>query len=485
MNGVTTAEPADRPSGLTAAEWADQDRDGRADRDDRDGRSDRAGRDGLADLAELADQEVVRFASDLIRIDSQNYGPGVDGPGERVAAEYVAQRLDEVGIDCQVFESAPRRTTLVARWEPEGVDHTLPPLLLHGHLDTVPAQADDWSVHPLSGEVVDGCLWGRGAVDMKDLDAMVLAVVRQRQRQARAPRRPIRLVFTADEEAGGVQGAVWLVRNHPETVADCAQAVGEVGGFSLTVGQNRLYLVQTAEKGLAWIKLLASGVAGHGSMRQPDNAVVELAAAVARLGRHRFPPSLHPAQRDFLEAAGQLLGVEITADNAEQSLARLGSIARLVQAAMSHTVTPTMLEAGYKVNVVPQRAAAQVDGRFLPGGRDEFLAAVAELAGPKVRLEISHEQSAVEADPDSALVQAMRQSLAELDPGAQVAPYLLAAGTDAKAWSELGIQCYGFVPLRLPPELDFAGLFHGVDERVPVDSLQFGRRALDRFLDLA
>jgi len=429
--------------------------------------------------------EVVLFTSDLIRIDTQNFGGGHPGPGERVAAEYVAALLDDVGITCEVYEAAPRRTTLVARWEPAGTDLSLPPLLLHGHTDVVPAVAADWTVPPLSGAVQDGCVWGRGAVDMKDFDAMLLAVVRDRQRTRRAPRRPIRLVFTADEECGGGQGAVWLARRHPETVADCTQAVGEVGGFSLTVGADRLYLVQTAEKGIAWMKLIVEGTAGHGSMRHLDNAVTELAGAVHRLGQHRFPPSLHPAQRAFLEAAGESLGVEITADTVEETLGRLGSISRLIAATMSDTVNPTMLEAGYKVNVIPGLASAHVDGRFLPGRRDEFLATVAEVVGPRVRLEMVSEQASVEADMASALVGAMRQSLAPHDPVGRVVPYLLSAGTDAKAWDELGIQCYGFTPLQLPPDLDFTGLFHGVDERVPVESLKFGCRVLDTFLDLA
>jgi len=429
--------------------------------------------------------EVVQFTSDLIRIDTQNFGAGQPGPGERVAADYIAARLDEVGVDCAVYESAPRRTTLVARWEPEGTDLSLPPLLLHGHTDVVPAVAADWTVPPLSGAVEDGCVWGRGAVDMKDFDAMLVAVVRDRQRTGRAPRRPIRLVFTADEESGGVQGAVWLARHHPDAVADCPEAVGEVGGFSLTIDDARLYLVQTAEKGLAWMRLIVEGTAGHGSMRHLDNAVTELAGAVHRLGRHRFPARLHPAQRAFLEAAGEALGVDITADTVEETLGRLGSISRLVAATMSDTVNPTMLEAGYKVNVIPGLASAHVDGRFLPGQRDEFVAAITELIGPKVRLEMVNEQPAVEADMASALVGAMRQSLAPHDPGARLVPYLLSAGTDAKAWDELGIQCYGFTPLKLPADLDFTGMFHGVDERVPVESLQFGCRVLDTFLDLA
>jgi acetylornithine deacetylase/succinyl-diaminopimelate desuccinylase-like protein len=429
--------------------------------------------------------EVVQFTSDLIRIDTSNPGPGIDGPGERAAADYVAAKLDDVGIACEVYESRPRRTTLVARWEPEGCDRSLPPLLLHGHLDVVPAVASDWSVPPFSGAIEDGCVWGRGAVDMKDFDAMLLAVVRERSRQGRPPRRPIRLVFTADEESGGVEGAAWLIRHHPETVADCGHAVGEVGGFSVTIDAARLYLVQTAEKGHAWLRLIAEGLAGHGSMRHAGNAVTELAAAVARLGEHKWPTHLHPAQQAFLDAAGEALGVEIVGDSVEETLARLGSISKMVAATMSNTVNPTMLEAGYKVNVVPARATAGVDGRFLPGERDEFMRTVTDLVGPKIRLELLHEQPSVEADLAGALVGAMREAVSREDPGAKVVPYLLSAGTDAAAWDALGVQCYGFVPLQLPPDLDFTGMFHGVDERVPIDGLAFGCRVLDAFLDVA
>jgi acetylornithine deacetylase/succinyl-diaminopimelate desuccinylase-like protein len=430
--------------------------------------------------------EVVQFTSELIRIDTSNPGPGHQGPGERAAAEYVATKLDEVGITSEVYESAPRRTTIVAHWEPEGCDRSLPPLLLHGHTDVVPAVAADWAVDPFSGAVRDGYVWGRGAVDMKDFDAMLLSVIRDRVRQGRPPRRPIRLIFTADEECGGVQGAEWLVRHHPDTMADCAAAVGEVGGFSVSVGDDaRLYLLQTAEKGLAWLKLIAEGTAGHGSMLNHDNAVTELAGAIARLGSHTWPVELHPAQQAFLDAVSEALGVELTADTVEATLTRLGSISRMTMATMTHTLNPSVLEAGYKVNVIPRQATAEVDGRFLPGRRDEFMDKVKELIGPKVRLEILHEQPSVESALSGALVDAMTTSLRRHDEGARVTPFLLSAGTDGKCWNSLGVACYGFTPLRLPADLDFAGLFHGVDERVPVDALEFGCRVLDDFLDLA
>jgi acetylornithine deacetylase/succinyl-diaminopimelate desuccinylase-like protein len=435
--------------------------------------------------AYAADAEVVEICRDLIRIDTSNYG-GDSGPGERLAAEHVAMLLDEVGIESELFEAAPGRTSLVARWAPEGVDPDASPLLVHGHLDVVPAQADDWSVPPFSGEVADGCVWGRGAVDMKDFDAMVLSVVRARARAGAAPRRPVTMVFSADEEAGSTLGALWLVEHHPELLQDCTEAIGEVGGFSLTVRDDlRLYLIQTAEKGIAWLNLVADGRAGHGSFRNDDNAVTELAAAVARVGAHSWPHRITDSQRAFLAAVSDAFEVDLDPAHAEETLARLGSISRMVGATMSNTANPTMLSAGYKHNVIPGRATAAIDGRVVPGGDEEFFATISELIGDKVRYEMVSHQPAVETEFSGALVEAMQACLLAEDPGARTVPFLMSGGTDAKAWDRLGIRCFGFAPLRLPADLDFVGMFHGVDERVPTDSLEFGARVLDRFLATA
>jgi acetylornithine deacetylase/succinyl-diaminopimelate desuccinylase-like protein len=438
-----------------------------------------------AETSHAPDAEVVEICRDLIRIDTTNFGPQ-PGPGERKAAELVAALLDEVGIDSELFESEPGRTSLIADWAPEGVDPDLSPLLIHGHLDVVPANADDWSVPPFSGEIAAGCVWGRGAVDMKDFDAMVLSVVRARARAGTAPRRPIRLAFTADAAAGSGLGATWLVEKHPELFDGCEEAIGEVGGFSLTVRDDlRLYLIQTAEKGMAWLDLIADGRAGHGSFRNDDNAVTELAAAVARIGTYEWPHKITDAQRAFLAAVSEAFEIQLDPDRAEETLAKLGSIARMVGATMSNTANPTMLQAGYKHNVIPGRATAAIDGRFVPGGREEFFATIDELLGDKVRYEVATENVAVETEFGGALVEAMQACLVAEDPGARAVPYLMSGGTDAKAWTKLGIRCFGFAPLRLPPDLDFVGLFHGVDERVPTDSLEFGARVLDRFLTTA
>jgi acetylornithine deacetylase/succinyl-diaminopimelate desuccinylase-like protein len=429
--------------------------------------------------------EVVGLCQELIRIDTSNFGPE-PGPGERVAAERVAELLDEVGIASQLLEPEPGRTSVVAHWEPDGVDTSISPLLVHGHLDVVPAIADDWSVPPFSGEVIDGCVWGRGAIDMKHFDAMVLSVVRARARARSAPRRPIRLIFTADEEAGSGLGAQWLVQEHREVVEGCQEAIGEVGGFSLTIRDDlRLYLIQTAEKGMAWLNLIAEGRAGHGSFRNDQNAITELSAAVARIGAYEWPRRVTTPQRAFLEAVAEAFEVDLDPDRADEALARLGSVARVVGATMSNTANPTMLAAGNKHNVIPSRAVAGIDGRFVPGGEDEFFATIADLIGDKVRYEIVAHQPSVETQFSGALVEAMQACLSAEDPGARAVPFLSSAGTDGKAWHRAGIKCYGFAPLRLPPEVDFVAMFHGVDERVPTDSLEFGARVLDRFFDMA
>ncbi len=428
-----------------------------------------------------AEDEVVELCRDLIRIDTSNYGDS-SGPGERAAAEYVAEKLSEVGLDVQIFESEPGRASAVARVE--GTNPGRPALLIHGHLDVVPARAEDWSVHPFSGEVRDGCVWGRGAVDMKDMDAMVLAVVRDRLRTGRKPPRDIVLAFVADEEAGGTYGARWLVDHEPELFEGCTEAVGEVGGYSFTVHDDlRLYLIETAQKGIAWMKLTATGRAGHGSMVNDDNAVTELCEAVARLGRYEFPVRITKTVRVFLEEVCAALGIELDPDDLQSAIAKLGPIARIIGATIRNTVNPTMLDAGYKVNVIPGEASAYVDGRFLPGYEEEFFAQVDEVLGSRITWELVHHDIALETSFDGALVEAMSAALRAEDPGARAVPYCLSGGTDAKSFSRLGMRCFGFAPLRLPPDLDFAGMFHGVDERVPVDGLRFGVRVLDRFID--
>ncbi|HSP37975.1 MAG TPA: M20/M25/M40 family metallo-hydrolase [Frankiaceae bacterium] len=425
--------------------------------------------------------EVVDLCRDLLRIESVNRGPG-DGD-ERKAAEYVAAKLEEVGLETTIVESEKNRTSVVARME--GEDRSRGGLLIHGHLDVVPADASDWTLPPFAGEIGDdGCLWGRGAVDMKDMDAMTLALVRDRMRTGRKPPRDVVLAFVADEEAGGRLGARYLVENHADLFEGCTEAISEVGGFSYEVSNDlRLYLIETAQKGIGWMKLTVAGRAGHGSMLAGDNAVTELAEAVGRLGRYTFPVQLRPSVRHFLEELSEATGWEFDPEDPKATIDKLGALARLVGATISHTANPTQLQAGAKVNVIPNTATAYVDGRFLPGGEDDFEKRLDDILGPRVEREWLWHDQALETTFDGELVDTMAASLKAEDPGARAVPYMLSGGTDAKSFSRLGIRCFGFAPLKLPGELDFAAMFHGVDERVPTEALQFGVRVLDRFLD--
>jgi acetylornithine deacetylase/succinyl-diaminopimelate desuccinylase-like protein len=428
-----------------------------------------------------AQSEVADLLSDLIRIDTTNTGDTATSAGERVAAEWVAAKLDEVGISSVIHESEPGRASLVARVE--GTNRDRPALLVHGHLDVVPADPTEWSVHPFSGEQRDGYVWGRGAVDMKDMDAMTLALVRDWARTGVKPDRDIVLAFVADEEAGGRKGAHFMVDEHPDLFEGCTEAISEVGGFSITVRDDlRLYLVQTAEKGIAWMRLTAQGKPGHGSFVHDDNAVTRLAQAVTRIGSTRLPTVLTPPMRQFLDEVSDAYGIEIDPDEPETALARLGSISRMIGAALRNTANPTMLDAGYKANVIPGSASATIDGRFLYGQEEAFDKQLAELIGEGVQREWIVRDQAVETTFDGPLVDLMVEALQAEDDGARPVPFTMSGGTDAKSFETLGMRCFGFSPLKLPADLDFASLFHGIDERIAVDSLHFGIRVLDRFL---
>lgn len=431
----------------------------------------------LADIT----SEVVEIVQDLIRIDTSNYGDD-SGPGEAEAAEYVEAKLMEVGIDCERYETTSgKRQGVYARIE--GQDSSRPALLLHGHLDVVPAQAKDWTYDPFAAEIHDGMIWGRGAVDMKDGDGMLLALVRAWQRAGIKPPRDIVLQFLPDEEAGSIHGSEWLVNHRKDMFHNISEAVGEVGGYSLTVRDDvRLYLVQTAEKGIRWMKLRAEGTAGHGSFINNDNAVTRLAQAVAAVGEHKFELAMTPTVRDFIKALSDALGIELSADDPEELLRHLGPIARIIGATLSNTANPTMLNAGYKHNVIPGHAEAMIDGRFLPGFEDELIKDIENLLPPGVVREDVVNGIALEAPFEGALIDAMSNAIRAEDPLGTPVPYTLSGGTDAKAFSKLGITCYGFLPLLLPPELDFSAMFHGVDERVPVEGLEFGMRVMDRFV---
>ncbi|MEV8592907.1 M20/M25/M40 family metallo-hydrolase [Streptomyces sp. NPDC052012] len=434
---------------------------------------------------ELSLDEVVTFTSDLIRIDTTNRGGG--DCEERPAAEYAAARLAEAGLEPVLLERTPGRTNVVARIE--GSDPSADALLVHGHLDVVPAEAADWSVHPFSGEVRDGVVWGRGAVDMKNMDAMILAVVRAWAREGVRPRRDIVVAFTADEEASAEDGSGFLADRHAALFEGCTEGVSESGAFTFHDGQGRqLYPIAAGERGTAWLKLTARGRAGHGSKVNGDNAVTRLAAAVARIGEHEWPLRLTPTVRAALTELAALYGIEtdLTGPSGVDALLdKLGTAGRIVEATVRNSANPTMLDAGYKINVIPGEAVAYVDGRYLPGCEEEFRATLDKLTGPDVDWEFQHREVALQAPVDSPTYARMRAAVEEFAPEGHVVPFCMSGGTDAKQFSRLGITGYGFAPLKLPEDLDYQALFHGVDERVPVEALRFGVRVLDRFLRTA
>ena len=419
--------------------------------------------------------ETASIARDLIRFDTSNRGEGDANP-ETDAAAYVSRYLEQLGLAPVTIESAPGRASVIARVA--GADASLPALVLHGHLDVVPADPANWSVDPFAGVVKDGMLWGRGAVDMKDMCAMMLTAVAELLRAGEQPRREVILAFFADEENGGVFGAHYLVTHHPELFEGAATAISEVGGYSIELNGSRAYLIQTGEKALDWIKLRARGTAAHGSRVWHDNAVTRLAEAIAALGRHEWPLALCDTTSELIAEVAKIYGEDPETVDAEQLILRTGKAGGFIQASLRNTSNPTVLRAGYKHNVIPDTAEALVDVRSLPADQPGILAEIQRIVGDDIEIETVHSDVGLEVPFAGEAVDAMIESLRLHDPEAKVLPYLLSGGTDNKALSRLGITGYGFVPLRLPADLDFPGMFHGVDERVPLEALDFGHRVL-------
>ncbi len=424
-------------------------------------------------------EDTARIAQDLIRIDSTNYGEGRSN-GETVAAEYLGALLEQLGLETTYIDAAPTRTSVLARVA--GRDSSLPALVVHGHTDVVPADPTNWSVDPFGGDIRDGMLWGRGAVDMKNMDAMMIGALTDILADGGQPRRDLIIAYFSDEENGGVFGSHYVVDNNPELFAGATEAISEVGGYSVMLNGTRAYLLQTGEKALIWVKLTARGTAAHGSRVIHANAVTRLAEAVVALGRRDWPVHLTATTEQLVSELARIMEADITQIGPEELVLSTGTAAGFIQASLRTTTNPTLLNAGYKHNVIPDAAEALVDIRCLAGEEESVLAEVRELIGPHVELEILHQDIGLENRFEGPLVDAMVEALQTADPGAPVLPYLLSGGTDNKALSKLGITGYGFAPLQLPAELDFPALFHGVDERVPLDALVFGRRVLGDLL---
>ena len=422
--------------------------------------------------------EALEHIRALIRIDSVNTGEAATiGDGETRAALYVKEHLDEVGYETVLVEPRPGRASVVARLA--GSDPDAGALVAHAHLDVVPVDADDWTHPPFGAEIHDGLLYGRGAVDMKDFAGMLLAIARAFRRDGVVPRRDLIFAFFADEEAGGVWGARWLVENRPELFAGATEALSEVGGFSIPLPDDRrAYLVATAEKGVTVATLTARGAAAHGSRPTADNAVVRLARAVAAVGAHRIPVVRTATLERFLEVYGRASGEPLDGDD----LSRLGFSASVIDAGARNTVSPTVLTAGGKINVIPASASATLDVRVVPGQADALREELADVVGDGIEIAWSRYIPAIEAPAEGRLMDVLQDAVTAEDPDGTVVPYLLPASTDNKHLSRLGIRGYGFVPLRVPADFDVFGQFHTADECVPVEALFFGTRVTARIL---
>ncbi len=426
--------------------------------------------------------EAVEHLKQLIRIDTTN-PPG----NERAAADYLARVLEREDIPFEILESLPGRASLVARVRGTGAK---PPLLLNGHLDVVPADPERWRHPPFSAVEHDGCIWGRGAVDMKNMVAMSLQILVLLKRSGVTLERDVIFAAVADEETGSRHGARFLVERHPELVR-AEYVLNEIGGYTLYFGDAVFYPVQVAEKGICWFELSAEGTAGHGSMPRADNAVVRVARAVEALGRVRLPQHNTEVVEAFLRRladsapfpqkqailllleprlSGPLLDV-LSRRDPEQG----GAMAAMLR----NTASPTMLSAGKKINVIPSTARAQVDGRIIPGESiQSFLSEVRRVVGDDVTVKVLEGREGSVFDPKTPLFDAICRTLEHHHPGAIPVPFMIPGFTDSSAYRELGATCYGFSPVKMPAGMSYTRLYHGDDERIPVAGFAWGLRVL-------
>lgn len=427
--------------------------------------------------------ETLRHLQALLRLDTTN-PPG----NETLAAEYLAGVLRAEGFEPVVLESAPGRGHVITRYKGTGA---APPLLLYSHTDVVPAEPSQWTHPPFAGEVADGYVWGRGALDMKDIVAQQLMVMLLLKRNQVQLKRDIIFAATADEEIGGANGygMAWLAKHHPDLLR-AEFGLSEVGGYNVNLGGQQVYLIQTAEKGTCWFKLRAKGQPGHGSLPHTDNAVVHLAKALNILSAG-LPYHLCQAAQGFLGAAqavfagtpsAALFAALQSAETGPAAFAQLTQpeLRRFLNPMLHNTATPTGLRAGQKTNVIPSVAEATIDGRLLPGFTPEtFFEEVENTIGPGYHIEPELIAPPIEASHDTALFRLISETILRHDPAAtHVLPYMMSGATDAKYLAPLGIPTYGFAPIKLPPDMPFMELFHAHDERAPISGLGWGVEVL-------
>ena len=438
----------------------------------------------------MSEPDVIEILQALLRFDTTNHGDGVSA-GETPCARWIAARLERAGYATTLLHraDAPHRENLVVRVP--GTDPALPGLVVQGHTDAVPAEADEWSTDPFGGEIRDGLIYGRGAVDMKDMVASMVWTLLDWARRGARPRRDLVFAFVADEEAAGAWGAEWLVDHHPQLFAGCAAAIGEDGGQVSPVAHAdghtvHLYPVAVAERGTMHCELTASGRPGHASRPSGEDAVTRLLAAVARIAGHEWPRHVPDSVRAQVAATAAALGLDVDVDDpasfAAFCLALGPDAAGPLPWTVRPTATPTVLAAGDAVNVVPSHARARFDVRVPPGTWDATRTTLRELAGPGIDIEFFADGLPTESPIESEWFDAIARTIAEFDPEGHVVPLCLGGGTDAKAFARLGLATYGFTPLGPDPRGRRPGGIHGIDEHNTVAGVRTGARMLERFL---
>ncbi len=429
------------------------------------------------DWEEFFREALTHFRA-ILAMDTSN-PPG----NEVIVARYLARILEENGIPAAILESAPGRGNVVARYSTGGRGG---PLLLSSHMDVVPAEPKRWTHPPFGGNLVDGFVWGRGAVDMKSMTIYGLMAILLLKRKGVPVDRDVIFCAVADEEAGSEMGMSWLSKNHPDLIR-AEYALNEAGGFTVHVGGRRFYPIQISEKGVLWVRATARGDPGHGSVPHDPNAVLRVAQAVATLAMHRFPLTPTGPSRGFIGAISRNVPFPLSLMLKGLLVKGVSSVllgimpdrdqASVFHATLHHTVCPTGLEAGVKINVIPSEASALLDCRILPGTTpDEFLEELGRIAGPDIAFEVIKKDNPTVMPVDTPLFKAISSAVERNDPGARAVPYLLTGFTDAKPLADLGVTTYGFSPVKLDPGLKYNRLPHGHDERIPVEGFRWGLR---------
>ncbi len=409
-------------------------------------------------------------------------------PGNEAACiNYIRELLNDAGIESTLIAKDPHRPNLIARIPGEG---KVPPLLMYGHVDVVTTENQPWQHPPFEGKLIDGYVWGRGALDMKGgVAMMVAAFLRANAEGLRSPGDVV-LAIVSDEEANGTFGAKFLVEEHPELFKGIKHAIGEFGGFTLTIGGKRLYPIMISEKQICWIKATVRGAGGHGSMPVKGGAMARLAKLLRALDENDLPVHVSPPARMMVEAMasalggaqGMILGQLTNPALTDLILKTLGERGRTFYPLFRNTASPTILHGSSKINVIPGEVSIELDGRLLPGQSPEtMIRELQNIVGGDVQLDVVQFEPGP-AEPDMSMFNTLAGILKEADPDGTPIPLLLSGVTDGRFFTQLGIQTYGFLPLTLPEDFNFTSVIHAADERVPAAAIEFGAQAIFKAL---